>query len=247
MSLLQFNMQDLQKFIEDWDVIRGKGWIFWKRTRKKTKDSLHFRGSAAGFQLSAFGSFASSFILPVHLLRCQTFRPFQRGGAVTFKHCGFGVILKQQALEPTMSQRSRVISMQTNLGLFSNFSFPHFLQPARMKWAWLRNLQEDIPFKHLPIASTSIWGFHRLRTTLPRFSTSPAFHQCLKRSWLYSNTPLPKFLRVAFHTLPQQHAPFWYFHPHMALPSHELVSKRNLPPVSIWSWLWLYNTVAHVF
>lgn len=65
----------------------------------------------------------------------QTFCPFKRGGAVTFQHCGFGVVLKQQALgthiriigpeeqrlEPTMSQRSRVIPhANTNLVSFSH-------------------------------------------------------------------------------------------------------------------------------
>ena len=58
MSLLQFNMQDLQKFIEDWDVIRGKGWTFWKKRAPIRGESLGLRFvTLSGFscRLPAFG------------------------------------------------------------------------------------------------------------------------------------------------------------------------------------------------
>ena len=159
MLFLQFNMQDLQKFIEDWDVIRGKGGGHFEKehANKKPKDEkkgvpihreslgLTFRGSAAGFQLSALSSFASIFILPVRPLPNhgfavqmtsrfliidrqilerqrwqvpQTFCPFKRGGAVTFQHCGFGVVLKQQALgtHTKLARRSSVWSPQCHKG-----------------------------------------------------------------------------------------------------------------------------------
>ena len=106
---------------------------------------LTFRGSAAGFQLSALSSFASIFILPVRPLPNhgfavqmtsrfliidrqilerqrwqvpQTFCPFKRGGAVTFQHCGFGVVLKQQALgtHTKLARRSSVWSPQCHKG-----------------------------------------------------------------------------------------------------------------------------------
>lgn len=118
-SFLHFNMQDLQKFIEDWDVIRGKGGgLFekehankkpkeWKKESpnpqriSRTQIRRTFRGSAAGFQLSALVTnhgFAVQmtsrhpWIISYHwspdpwetemagAKTIQNFRPFKRGG-----------------------------------------------------------------------------------------------------------------------------------------------------------------------
>lgn len=171
-SFLQFNMQDLQKFIEDWDVIRGKGGagLFEKEhanknpkdekkespnpqriSRTQIRHTFRVRLPASSFRLSwrtTVSQFrwhpdihSSFLIIDCQILERQrwqvpqTFCPFKRGGAVTFQHCGFGVVLKQQALgthiriigpeeqrlEPTMSQRSRVIPhANTNLVSFSH-------------------------------------------------------------------------------------------------------------------------------
>lgn len=67
------------------------------RRISRTQIRHTFRGSAAGFQLSALCSFASYSILPVHPLTNHGFA-VQMTSIDHFKHCGFGIVLKQQAL-----------------------------------------------------------------------------------------------------------------------------------------------------
>ena len=74
-SFLQFNMQDLQKFIEDWDVIRGKGWGHFekehaKNQRMKKESPAPIRRESLGLRFVAlFGVRlpASSFRLSARL------------------------------------------------------------------------------------------------------------------------------------------------------------------------------------